>query len=145
MIFIFDIDGTLANINHRVHHVRKTPKDWDGFFKDMADDKPISEMVDLAIFLFRHEADIYLLTGREEIHYTVTDKWLLDNGVFYDRLIMRKRGDRRPDYITKIEALNGLSDYERESIVTIFEDRKSVVDAMRENGYHVCQVADGNF
>lgn len=25
--FIFDIDGTLANNKHRVHHLLKTPKD----------------------------------------------------------------------------------------------------------------------
>ena len=28
---IVDIDGTLANVEHRVHHLLKSPKDWDSF------------------------------------------------------------------------------------------------------------------
>ena len=35
-IAIFDIDGTLADISQREHHVRKQPKNWKAFFAGMA-------------------------------------------------------------------------------------------------------------
>ena len=30
--FIFDIDGTLADASHRLHHIQNGNKDWDAFF-----------------------------------------------------------------------------------------------------------------
>ena len=30
-LFIFDIDGTLLDISHRLKHIKKTPKDWKAF------------------------------------------------------------------------------------------------------------------
>ena len=32
---ICDIDGTLADVQHRLHHLEGDPKDWDGFFAEM--------------------------------------------------------------------------------------------------------------
>ena len=34
-IVIFDIDGTLADVSERIHHVRKKPKNWNAFFQGM--------------------------------------------------------------------------------------------------------------
>lgn len=31
-VYVFDIDGTLADLTHRLHHIQKQPKDWDAFF-----------------------------------------------------------------------------------------------------------------
>jgi FMN phosphatase YigB (HAD superfamily) len=35
MIYIFDIDGTLADISHRLHFIQQEPKDWRGFYSEM--------------------------------------------------------------------------------------------------------------
>jgi hypothetical protein len=32
MDILVDIDGTLADCTHRLHHIQKQPKDWDAFF-----------------------------------------------------------------------------------------------------------------
>jgi len=32
MIYIFDIDGTLADVSHRLHYITGETKDWDAFF-----------------------------------------------------------------------------------------------------------------
>ena len=48
-VVIFDIDGTLADVSERVHHLEKRPKDWDSFFKGMAQDKAVRSMVRLCI------------------------------------------------------------------------------------------------
>lgn len=38
---IVDLDGTLCNLDHRLHHVRKEgKKDWDGFFAGISQDSP---------------------------------------------------------------------------------------------------------
>ena len=37
-IAVFDVDGVLADVRHRLHFVERRPKDWPGFFGAMADD-----------------------------------------------------------------------------------------------------------
>jgi hypothetical protein len=61
---------------------------------------------------------------------------------------MRKEGDHRPDHVVKKELLEDylkLENLEKSSVITIYEDRQTVVDMWRDNGYHVCQVAKGDF
>lgn len=31
MIYIFDLDGTVADLTHRLHFITGETKDWDGF------------------------------------------------------------------------------------------------------------------
>lgn len=33
MFIVFDLDGTLADCEHRIHHITKEPKDWRAFFE----------------------------------------------------------------------------------------------------------------
>ena len=47
--YIFDIDGTIADLSHRLPHIQKTPKDWTAFFASVADDVPIEHTIKLAI------------------------------------------------------------------------------------------------
>ena len=51
-IVIFDIDGTLADVSERIHHVKKKPKNWNAFFQGMAQDKAIHSMVRLCNILY---------------------------------------------------------------------------------------------
>ena len=49
-VCIFDIDGTLANCDHRLHHIQDKPKNWDLFYNGCMDDDvilPVAEMLDL--------------------------------------------------------------------------------------------------
>ena len=55
-------------------------------------------------------------------------------------LKMRKDGDRRPDYIIKMEFI----DWDHPPDI-IFEDRSRIVEAYRERGLTVFQVAEGDF
>ena len=60
---VFDIDGVLADVRHRLHHVDRRPKDWDAFFAAAVDDPPLAEGVALA----RASADdceVVYVTGR---------------------------------------------------------------------------------
>jgi phosphoglycolate phosphatase-like HAD superfamily hydrolase len=71
---IFDLDGTLADCEHRLHHIQKDPKDWTSFFAACGDDKPIDHMLKIMWSLGK-EYEIFIVSGvlmsREE-----TIEWL---------------------------------------------------------------------
>jgi phosphoglycolate phosphatase-like HAD superfamily hydrolase len=152
-MYIFDIDGTLSDPKHRVHlilgHQGKkihSPQ-WDAFLDAAKDDEPIWPMVHLAQQLFEH-TPITLCTGRREDQREMTVKWLDQAEVGYDTLVMRPQDDRRSDTVVKPEQLLkilGGGVHPIPGIITIFEDRKRVTAAWRALGYHVCQVAVGDY
>ena len=105
---IFDIDGTLANASHRIHHIKKQPKDWDAFFDGQADDKPHWHIVDtLLAFKSLSKYAVIFASGRPERYRKMTVAWLEKYGLhnpFLDAklwLFMRPDGDRRDDDIVQ--------------------------------------------
>ena len=147
-MYIFDIDGTLANADHRLHYILDDPDnpDWDKFFSLTHLDTPIEPVIAICRAMYATNNTIILLTGRNERCRTETELWMKTHGVPYDCLLMRARNDHRPDHIVKMELLNNnILEVNREHIQTIFEDRKCVTAVFREAGYHVCQVAEGDY
>ena len=148
---IFDIDGTLANTAHRVKFVdfpeeEKHKRDWKSFFAAQPDDTVIEPMANLAMLYWWSDFNVTLLTGRDEEHRKVTENWLERNSIFYGDLLMRPAGNREDDTTLKVKMLEEhMTEDQRRSIQTIFEDRGRVVKGLRDAGYHVCQVAEGNF
>ena len=58
-IIVCDLDGTLANCEHRVHHVQNKPKNWDAFYAGVREDEvnvPVLHVLDKFMF---YEAAIY--------------------------------------------------------------------------------------
>jgi hypothetical protein len=66
-IYIFDLDGTLSLADHRLHHIEREPKDWDGFYKDCGGDKPNKPVIDLMHNLIDADNDVWIFTGRSSI------------------------------------------------------------------------------
>jgi hypothetical protein len=150
MIYLVDIDGTLADISHRLHFIQDTPADWNVFFMAAADDKPIFEVITVIRGLQHAGQKILMVTGRSEISRTLTIDWLHRFRVPFDALLMRKEGDHREDNIVKSELLDQiLTQYpqvkEQFKIAGVFEDRQQVVDMYRARGLRVFQVAKGDF
>jgi hypothetical protein len=145
VIYIFDIDGTLADCSHRLHFIQQKPADWDSFFLACVDDEPIPEVIAVARAMFS-TAQLFMLTGRSEAVRMETVNWLTCERVPCDLLLMRKNGDHREDCIVKSELLDEVRKrFPEEEIAGVFEDRKQVVDMYRAKGLRVFQVADGNF
>lgn len=44
---VFDIDGTLSDASHRLHHVTGGNRNWDAFFTEMAADPVVEPIRDL--------------------------------------------------------------------------------------------------
>ena len=107
-IVIFDIDGTLADISGREHHVRTQPKNWNAFFAGMAEDKAVTSLVRLNNILYDAGVQIILCSGRNERHRQETEFWMEREGVRWHEIRLRADEDMRSDIITKREMLRGI-------------------------------------
>jgi FMN phosphatase YigB (HAD superfamily) len=141
-IVIFDIDGTLADVSERIHHLKKKPKNWAGFFAGIAQDKAISSMVRLCNLLYAADIKIILCSGRNEKHRAETVVWLAQQGVNYHELLLRQNGDRRSDVVVKRELLAQL---DKSRVLFVVEDRSRVVEMWRAEGLVCLQCAPGEF
>lgn len=137
-IIVFDIDGTIADLNHRVHHVNGKYKDWNAFNSGLHLDEPIDEMIEINNQLYASRFPIFLCSGRSEDQRKVTEEWLSTNGVSYEKLFMRPSGDYRPDHIIKEEMLKQWQADGYQPFI-IFDDRPTVVEMWRKNGLYVLQ------
>jgi len=144
---LFDIDGTLADIEHRTHFVSGKQKDFDAFFEAMVDDVPNKPIVELLKSLER-QFQIVFVTGRPERYREVTESFLEGIGSpVCNNLIMRPDDQRYiPDYEVKQNLLDELlKEIDKENIIFAVDDRQQVVDMWRANDITTLQVADGNF
>jgi len=144
--YIFDIDGTLSDASHRLHHIKhekSKDRNWPAFFEECAGDEVIDTTAYLCQLLFK-ESYIVLCTGRNEKYRDLTEKWLNDNSIGYDMLLMRADGDYREDAIVKKELIEN-SDIELSEIRAVFEDRSRVVQMWRDMGLLCYQVTNGDY
>ncbi|OWK41998.1 AAA family ATPase [Fimbriiglobus ruber] len=138
---IFDIDGTLADATHRLHHVTKEPKNYDAFFAAVGDDPVIEPIRELAQVLARQDYKIILVSGRSDKVREQTLDWLGRHEVPCDELHMRREGDYRQDFTIKSEILDELL-ADGNEIAFVVDDRPSVVAMWRERGLTCLQCRD---
>ena len=160
-VFIWDIDGTLANAEHRIHHLANTPIDWDAFLEGAYKDELIpagATLYNLLVTQCRQlghliqnnelEADIPyvdVMTGRPERFREPTMKWFEASGLLLPRDVhMRPDDDHRPDSVLKIEMYERIYK-DQETVLAVFEDRDRCVKAWRQAGVTCYQVAEGKF
>lgn len=151
---IVDIDGTLAEIGHRMHHI--TPPDdfdprldtfkpdWDSFNQACALDGVYEDIKQLVDDIYETGTTVYLVTGRDASVRSKTENWLKSKGIEYHDLFMRPEGDRRADLEVKREI------YEQQikghfKVEFVLEDRSRVVNMWRELGLTCLQVKEGDY
>jgi len=147
---VCDLDGTLANCEHRVHHVQKVDSegekrkpDWNAFYAGIKDDE-VHEAVHRVLLSRQPEMNVIFSSGRPERCRADTVWWLTNKTAVRNyTLLMRKDGDNRADYIVKQEMLDAHIPKDRVSFV--MDDRQQVVSMWRRNGLMCFQVAEGNF
>ena len=138
---LVDIDGTLSDPTHRLHHILGDgPKNWDAFYKKVADDPPHEEIVSLLNnYLDRTTPErVIFLSGRRESTREETTKWLNRHIILSPpyNLILRKRGDFRPQLPYKEGNLQKLISGGFLPDVA-FEDEPKVVALYRSFGIRV--------
>lgn len=143
MFVVFDLDGTLADVSHRVHFLTRDKPDWDAFYGACGGDAPIDHAISVFLALRRSQRhDIEIWTGRRESVRSKTMTWIrrqVAPDFDHARLRMRQDGDFRHDVEVKGEWLqHGVPDL-------IFEDRNSMVEFWRSRDIPCFQVALGDF
>jgi predicted kinase len=137
---LVDIDGTLADISHRLHYVQGEKKDWDGFFLDIEKDKPREEVIRLMIEA-KKDYEVFVVSGRPERYRENTLDWLCENGVpGFTALIMRGADDKRPDTMVKQDILKCFG---VENVGYVIDDRPCVIKMWRDNGVKCIDVGNG--
>ncbi|MGO8211866.1 AAA family ATPase [Rhizobium ruizarguesonis] len=138
MFVIFDLDGTLADISHRTHHVRGGEKtDWDAFFAACVDDMPNLHVIDTFKAHVAAGHTVRVWSARSDVVRAETEKWLSDYGIDPWRLQhMRAAGDNTPDAVLKRHWLH----QEQVKPDLIYDDRQRVVDMWRAEGIPCFQV-----
>lgn len=152
---IFDMDGTLADGSHRLHHIknmdadgnfiagRKDSPDWDAYNSKMSLDLPKWNIIALAQMCYDRGILIAVVTGRQELYYKETVEWLRNYHVPFDQVHMRPTGDYRSDFVVKQEIYD--NHFKEKNIVFAVDDRQQVVDMWRRNGLTCLQCQKGDY
>lgn len=131
---VFDVDGVLADVTHRLHHLRARPQRWERFFQAADRDPLLVEGADrLHAALADH--DVLYLTGRPERTRRLTERWLARHDLPTGPLVMRSDDDHRPARWMKREVLRRLS--ATRDIVSVIDDDPAVVAVLEADGWPV--------
>lgn len=144
--YVFDLDGTLALIDHRSHFVRDGNRQWNEFFEACDKDEPNWSVIDTFNLLVESGYCVEIWSGRSDQVREKTEEWL-DHYVAggSSRLKrMRPAKDYQKDSDLKRSWLNEERDAGNQ-IIAVFDDRQQVVDMWREEGVACFQVAPGDF
>ena len=163
---IFDLDGTLANIDVR-RDISLKPNgklNWDIFASPdsiLNFDTPNDPVIKMAQMFHNDGFKIVIFSGRNDRGFDATVQWLNNNNVPFDLLVMRpdKFKDKSwpiadgnpatpdmrfmPDEILKKKMLDLFVDID--DVFMTVDDRQKVVDMWRGLGLTCFQVAPGDF
>ena len=127
MLAVIDIDGVIADVRHRLHHVAARPKDWRAFF-DAAPDDPLLEEGARVVRALAEVHEVVYLSGRPEVCRTDTLAWLSHHDLPQGDVHLRPHHDRRPGRFYKVDALEGFA-RTREVAVLVDDDPRPVPPA----------------
>jgi hypothetical protein len=150
MLYIFDLDGTLANIDHRLKHIEGDKKDWSAFYKACVYDQPNESVIGLLNALSDGgEHEFVIWTGRSEEVREETIQWFYDNTGLYleeieDILRMRPEGNFESGAKLKKQWLDEFrehrGDLNESGDICAIEDEEKVCQMWKENGVAVLRV-----
>jgi predicted secreted acid phosphatase len=134
VIVVLDIDGTIANNDHRAHYVDRkegdpTPKDWDGFLQPhlVAKDTIVRGAAKAIEHFTRLGYRLVFLTGRREELRKTTAFWLkerFDLDVTDDQLIMRPVGNMmKPTEYKREQIVNLRGEFPKETFLFVDDDQ----------------------
>lgn len=141
---LVDIDGTVAINTHRVHHLQKSPKDWDSFNATMHLDEPNQPVRTVVKALYNYGYSVIYCSARMEKFRKITVDWLRVAGMPNSALYLRADDDFRADAVVKREFLEVIRS-RGFCPKLVIDDRSSVVAMWRAEGLLCLQPAPGDF
>lgn len=158
-IVVSDMDGTLADCEHRREYSHGEKKDWNKFFELTPFDTLRSEVLNQINDVRTVYEDI-VRTNNRGIKYRVgtilpliivsarpercrkdTEEWLEKNKVQYDMLLMRPDSDSRDDTVVKAEIYDKY--LSKMNILEWYDDRPKIIRMLRTKGVNVKDVGNG--
>lgn len=141
---IYDVDGTLANVDPYLHYVRGSNRDYNAFHEASIDALPnfeVVEMLNQSLFDQRH---IIIVTSRKETWRGLTSSWLAKNDIGHHALYMRSDDDNRPDYEVKKDILLKINNHW--NVIHAVDDNPNVIRLWEEQGIPTTKIGtwDGN-
>jgi phosphoglycolate phosphatase-like HAD superfamily hydrolase len=131
---VFDIDGVLADVRHRLHHLEARPQRWERFFHAAGRDPLLEEGARRLRDALR-DHDVLYLTGRPERTRGLTERWLARHDLPTGPLLMRADDDVRPARYLKRSVLRRLS--RTREVVSVLDDDPAVVAVLAADGWPV--------
>ncbi len=131
---IVDLDGTLADIEHRVGLVNCEHPNWPRFFRECVNDTPKQWCVDLMVTMGKAGYPVRIVSARSREVQAETIAWLAKidwQGVDVQLEMLRAEKDSTQDEKLKKEWLDRFG---KENILFVVDDRQRVVDMWRANG-----------
>ncbi len=132
LAYIFDVDGTLANVDPYIHLVRGPNKDYDAFHEASINALPNYEVVEMLNQAFFDQMHVIIVTSRMEKWRGLTSYWLAKNDIGHHALYMRGDNDYRSDYEVKSDILSKINKHWR--VVHAVDDNPSVLTLWGANG-----------
>ncbi|WP_329791937.1 hypothetical protein V1227_08345 [Lentzea sp. DG1S-22] len=134
-VAVMDIDGTVADVRHRLHFLDSdSPTKWADFFDAAGDDPVLPDGAELAHKL-AVDHDIVWLTGRPVRLAELTRRWLAEQGLPPGELVMQPHGDKRPARLVKLERVLELQ--RQHTVALVVDDDPRVVSQLRAAGLPV--------
>lgn len=127
MVIVLDIDGTIANNDHRAHHVDKEAPDWDTFLTPdlVGKDTPIAGARRAVKHFQLLKYKMLFLTGRNEALRDTTMRWLLEHyelDVREEDLMMRPLGNMLKPTEFKREQVSAIRQEYGENLIFFDDD-----------------------
>ena len=145
---IVDLDGTVCDIAHRVHHAQN--RDWEAFHSALPLDQPFPHMAQLIHCLYSCNVSMLVITGRPETYRAKTLAWLQQHSLAsrFDEIVRQPEKDGPPDTALKLRLLDEFFGNREEALRRVLfalDDRDRVVEAYRNAGFKCFQVAEGKY
>ncbi len=125
---VFDLDWVLCEL-------------WDSSnpYNHNGEEYVITEMKYILESFASYEDEVIILTGRKRKDYwKITEKWLDDSDIYYDKLIMQEWSQGEKNHIYKEKELIKLQ--ERYDIVAMVDDNPDLVPVCKKLGILLLQV-----
>lgn len=147
-LVVIDLDGTLCNCSHRVHHAQNG--DWDAFHEGLMDDTLVIPVGNIAHMFDENGFTVIALTGRPDKYRKLTMEWMQKAHVrhCFSDILMRPDDDYTHDAELKIRLLEeycGSKELVLAQVHLVLDDRDKVVEAMRNYGLTVFQTRQGDY
>lgn len=144
-VLILDLDGTLCDMNHRVHLAQA--KEWDEFHAGLAQDG-VHEDVLLVLRFLPAFVRVIVVTGRPMANYKATVEWLRKHELWgmVDSILMRPDTNFMKDHELKLWLLDEYFEGREKwtnRVIAALDDKDSVIEAFRNAGINAWQVRPG--